>query len=235
MQLACSGPSTCVARGARVATPKGPRPIEELEVGDEVLAVDPATGSPAATRITHVRSAPRGGGAFTVGAPTPPVTTDHPLFDPKARDFFPAGDWLLGTRSTLWALDGESCREVEVTARQTYAGVHTVFDLTVESELHTFVAEGFVVHNKVPDYCLVPDGGALTVSTPAEMRPECTCLDGTQSRWACLNGGGAPAVCEGCTVPDASVEDDGGMSDGGMSDGGMSDAGSGDGGSRDGG
>ncbi|MBE2248785.1 MAG: Hint domain-containing protein [Myxococcus sp.] len=42
--LTACGPTTCVARGARVRTPSGPKPIEDLMVGDEVVVADPKTG-----------------------------------------------------------------------------------------------------------------------------------------------------------------------------------------------
>jgi len=42
--LTACGPTTCVARGARVRTPSGPKPIEDLMVCDEVVVADPKTG-----------------------------------------------------------------------------------------------------------------------------------------------------------------------------------------------
>jgi hypothetical protein len=47
-------PSSCFVAGTRVRTPRGSRPIEELAVGDEVLAFDPATMRVNVRAITHV-------------------------------------------------------------------------------------------------------------------------------------------------------------------------------------
>lgn len=41
-------------RGSRVRTRTGPRLIEELEVGDEVVVADPATGLTAVSRLEAV-------------------------------------------------------------------------------------------------------------------------------------------------------------------------------------
>ncbi|PZR14375.1 MAG: hypothetical protein DI536_09940 [Archangium gephyra] len=177
LSMSC-GP-TCVARGTRIQTPRGQRRVEELAVGDEVIAVNPHTGEHEVTTITEIRFSDREHGALTIGNTTLHVTSDHPLFDPQTREFHPAGDWLLGLRTQLLAFDGD---RPEVTAMKPFAGIETVFDLTVASSLHTFVAEGIVVHNKTPLRCTLADGGFLLEGE------KCTCSDGTEGDLGCNNG-----------------------------------------------
>ena len=183
LSVAC-GPTTCVARGTRIQTPRGQRRVEELVVGDEVIAVNPHTGEHEVTTITDVRFSDREHGAITFGATTLHVTSDHPLFDPQTREFHPAGDWLLGLRTQLLAFDGDM---PEVTVTRTFAGIETVFDLTVASPLHTFVAEGIVVHNKQPIQCPLADGGVLYEGE------SCTCSDGSEHQLVCNNSN---TVCD---------------------------------------
>ena len=196
--MACGHPM-CVAKGTRVTTRHGWRRVEEIQVGDEVIAIDPSTGNSEVTRVTFVRSAMRECGRLRVGDTTLTVTSDHPLFDPDARQFSPAGEWLLGQRSRLCAFDGELTLPVVITSREVFSGVFEVYDLTVESQFHTFVAEGFVVHNKPAPYCRTPDGGHVSPTDPADMRPLCTCSDGREGRWTCQGGG--PAICLECGLP----------------------------------
>ena len=80
------------------------------------------------------------------------ATPDHPIFAPTLGGFVDAGRMALGqvTRALI-VEEGEAearVREADLAPCETYAGVHEVFDLTVEGAFPTFVAEGFVVHNK---------------------------------------------------------------------------------------
>jgi hypothetical protein len=131
------------------------------------------------------------------------VTADHPLYDPLARGFFPAGDWLLGLRTHLLEIsDGRSSTPVRVEAFEAFTRLDEVFDLTVAHEWHTFIAEGIVVHNKQPANCSIPDGGSTNGGTPPELRPTCSCADGGVGRWSCEASGGS-ATCLLCGQPDA--------------------------------
>ncbi|HEY0882729.1 MAG TPA: Hint domain-containing protein [Archangium sp.] len=167
----------CIARGTLVSTPRGKRPIEDLVEGDTVWCVDPLTGEQVASPLVQVRSSKREimrleGDDFTLRC-----TTDHPLYDPVAKDWAAAGDWVLGKRTALLRVEeDQQPRVVEVTSRLVADGVSEVFDLSVEHELHNFVAAGVLVHNKKPvppqcttaqgqsvrqdDGCTLPDGGA---------------------------------------------------------------------------
>jgi filamentous hemagglutinin len=142
----------CVAAGTRVLTPKGERPIEELGVGDVVISIDPQTGERIAAPISAIRSARRECLSIALaGGRTLVATSDHPVFDPDADDYFPAGDWVLGKRKRLLELVDEGVQAVNVGSTSIYSGVRKVFDLTVDSPHHNFVASGIVVHNKSID------------------------------------------------------------------------------------
>lgn len=196
--LSACGPVYCVARGSRVRTPGGERPIEELRVGDEVVAVDPATGATCASRLAAVVGSTRECGTLTLGDRRLSVTSDHPLYDPLAKGFFVAGDWLLGRRTHLALVTDEGLRVVAVERVEVFTRVDEVFDLTVEHEWHTFVAEGVLVHNKPAADCKVPDGGGFVAYTGGAVGTEpCTCTDGREGRWTCDSSGGTP-VCVAC-------------------------------------
>lgn len=86
-----------------------------------------------------------------------------------------------GKRSALLAVpdDGEHTRVVMLRERQVSAGVSEVIDLTVQHELHNFVAAGVLVHNKSiarpPPTCDLPsDAGVVSV----QMYSACSLPDG---------------------------------------------------------
>ncbi|MDP1921027.1 MAG: Hint domain-containing protein [Myxococcales bacterium] len=209
--LAACGPFYCVARGARVKTPTGPRPIEDLEVGDEIVVADPATGMTAVSRLEAIIKSTRECGTLRFSGRALSVTSDHPLYDPQARGFFPAGDWLLGLRTHLFEITDSGAVVVPVENFDAFTRIDDVFDLTVAHEWHTFIAEGVLVHNKQPPEvtCTTPTGQTVRSYSPG---PACSCADGGIGQWDCDSAGSAS--CERCTAPD------GGSSDGGSADGG---------------
>jgi hypothetical protein len=189
----------CVARGTRVKTPRGERLIEELTVGDELVVVDPDTGMTAVSRISAITTSTRECGTLTFEDRKLAVTSDHPLYDPEVRAFFPAGDWLLGRRVQLLELGADGVRSVRVDAVEVYSRVDHVFDLTVEHEWHTFVAAGIVVHNKSPMVreCLGSDGGVI-----GREYDRCACKDGGTGALSCDEGTGRTAECVDCQAKD---------------------------------
>jgi hypothetical protein len=197
----------CVARGTLVSTPRGPRRVEELQVGDEVVVVDPASRATARSPLLAIRVARRECGTVRHAGGALCVTTDHPLYDPDADAFYPAGDWLLGSRrAVLVHTDGRVEREV-LTEVETFTRVDDVFDLTVAHEWHTFVADGVVVHNKTPP-CRDPAPNTA-----------CTCMVGGVAGsgvLACESNWSTP-VCVQCTITRPA---DAGPGDGGAGDGG---------------
>ena len=95
----CSG--HCVARGARIRVPRGTRPIEELQAGDEVLCVEPDTGRQVTARVVATRSAKRECVRLVTAGSELILTSDHPVYCPASLQWAPAGDWALGQRTQL--------------------------------------------------------------------------------------------------------------------------------------
>lgn len=184
----------CVARGAKVKTPRGLRNIEDLTVGDEVVVVDPETFDAHVSVIVEVRASLRECGRLHFSGGSLTVTSSHPLYDVRAQQWAPAGDWLLGVREEFVGEDGP----VRVTQAERFVGVEEVFDLSVAHDLHTFVADGVVVHNKPPRIT-----GACTPGGSGQLQvfrgQPCACGPGEDSveragRVSC----GAPSVPATC-------------------------------------
>lgn len=200
--LSCS---SCVARGAQVRVARGLRPIEDLCVGDELICVDPDSGEQLAAPLVAIRSAKRECVRIVAGGLELILTSDHPVYCPERREWAPAGDWVLGKRTQLLAVTLEAIEPVRVSEVFRYAGIHEVFDLSVDHPLHNFVANGVLVHNKkpLPPSCLLPDGGRERQGT------ECTCANGNPGQLSCDAEGLGP-LCVSC-----SAEEDAGSKDGG--------------------
>ncbi len=202
--------TSCIARGSRVRTPSGLRLIEDLREGDEIISVDPAAGEQVRTVITHVRAAHRECVRLAFAEDSLVVTSDHPLYDPDAQAWAPAGDWALGLRThVLQAGDGVSA-PVALLRAESSAGMHDVFDLGVAHALHNFVANGVLVHNKepLPVQCAGPAGGEIYDYGT------CDCPDGAKGTTRCPHDGDAGT----CECP--SDELDAGTGNGGTPDGG---------------
>lgn len=188
----------CLARGTLVSTPRGPRRIEDLIEQDTLWSVDPATGERFASHLIAIARASRevmviAGADFSLTC-----TTDHPLYDPSTKSWAPAGDWVLGHRSELLLVteDGVS-RVVSVQHREVSVGVREVFDLSVDHQLHNFVAAGVLVHNKKNpnryQNCLVEQPeGQLTLRHGVDT---CTQQDGGQGQVECDADAGVNGVC----------------------------------------
>lgn len=135
---------TCVARGARVATPDGARPIESLAPGDEVVAYDVERRSKTIAKVEAIVSS-HAEHLVRIGELL--VTGSHPVFDDGrfrlALDVTPTSRLLT-----------ESLREVSIEPVAVDLPTE-VFDLSVSAP-HTYFASGLLVHNKAT---AVPIGG----------------------------------------------------------------------------
>jgi uncharacterized protein (TIGR03000 family) len=135
----------CFPAGTRIQTPRGDRPIEQLVPGDEVIAID-ADGAARVTRVEHV---------YTVSSPLLIVrtsagvlrtTAEHPLRVADGR-FLPAGSLQAGDQLVRYHANAKRLRSCKVLAVETSEETVAVFNLSVGAP-HTFIADGFVVHNK---------------------------------------------------------------------------------------
>lgn len=202
--VGCGPATSCVARGARVRTPKGERAIEDLAVGDEVLCVEPTTGAVATARLVAVQRATRECVALRLGDAALTLTSDHPVYCPDTGEWAPAGDWALGHRRHLLRVEAAGVRVVAVQEVSTFDGLHEVFDLTVDHPLHNFVANGVLVHNKsIRATCNDTAGNRVYAGEV------CTCADGTTTGYTACDQAGQVVRCEGCPKPDAGTPDAG--------------------------
>lgn len=130
----------CFAPGTLVATPAGPRPIESLQLGDRVLAPQ-SDGRlvPAQVTGTYLNFTPLL--VLHTDAGDLRTTEEHPLLA-ASGEFLPASALGIGTR--LARADGNPAAIRSVTR---HAESGPVYTLQVDGP-HTFVADGFVVHNK---------------------------------------------------------------------------------------
>ncbi|MBL8914304.1 MAG: hypothetical protein JNM17_26600 [Archangium sp.] len=176
-------------------------------MGDELVCVDPDSGVLHSTKVTHIKRGHRETVSLAWNGGSLTCTSDHPLYCPDTKEWAPAGDWALKKRTALLRVEttDEKPVRVEIETVSTFAGMHDVFDLTVEHELHNFVANGVLVHNKSPPPQRCPtDGGAVVTEFDT-----CTCPNGTSSFIQCTATG---STCSSCA--DAGTSTDAGT-DGG--------------------
>ncbi len=132
---------TCVARGTMIATEKGPRPVEEVRVGDRVWGLDARARRKVLTAVQFIRVGEAQHTVLLAGRLR--VTAEHPVWVGAWRQ---AGH--VGAQDRL--LD-EGGRRVPAGEPRWLSGRVQVFDLTVD-EPHCFFAAGLLVHNKSRRY-----------------------------------------------------------------------------------
>jgi len=133
--------NSCIAAGTAVATPDGDVAIENVSVGDVIYSFDPSADRLVPTRVVAIRKAVRACIRLETRAGRwIHATPDHPFLSADGGYHSACSVARVGTVS------GKD----DVVRRTRLRGRFTVYDLTVESELHNFVAAGFVVHNKPP-------------------------------------------------------------------------------------
>ncbi|MBC6451700.1 RHS repeat-associated core domain-containing protein [Actinokineospora xionganensis] len=131
------------------------KPIEEVDVGDEVVATDPETGESSGRKVTatwtHNDEPERTELTVDVDGPAGTATTTisatdwHPFWVADLSDWVPVADVAVGswlrTSSGTW---------VQVTAKRHFAGTGVVHDLTVDG-IHSYhvgaAAVSLLVHN----------------------------------------------------------------------------------------
>jgi hypothetical protein len=143
---------SCFARGTPVATPRGPVSIEELQIGDHVLAYDEREHRVVVAPVRSVARHPKriAGALRASNGETLWVTPEHPIYLPAEDRYVPAG--TLETGSRLLALTG--AQETTSVIGLRYRAPEptrpvTVYDLTV-ARFHNYFAGGLLVHNKPP-------------------------------------------------------------------------------------
>ncbi|MFH1024807.1 MAG: TIM44-like domain-containing protein [Planctomycetota bacterium] len=129
----------CFPAGTRVASPTGDVAIEHLRPGDIVVSGD---GAPAAVEAIHTARSPLI--RIETDAGTLFTTADHPLAVPGGG-FRPAATLAVG--DFLLAGPAAGRRQARILTISPAELDAPVFNLAVAAP-HTFLANGFVVHNK---------------------------------------------------------------------------------------
>lgn len=142
----------CFLAGTQVATPRGPRPIETLAVGDLVFAFDTHHDRLTTRAITAVH---RGRAVQTCR-----LTVRGTAIDATLRHRFLVGEaWVdavdLAPGDELLAIDGADAR-VDATELVDHAEDVTTYNLTVEVDATYFVGPGVLVHNDAASYSFGP-------------------------------------------------------------------------------
>ena len=140
----------CFPAGTAVATPHGSTPIEQLKVGDQVLAEDPSTGKVEPERVQAVIDdgvKPTMRVGLSDGSEQQ-VTTNHPFYVDSgpgiaAPQWVQAGDLKVGDR-----IRTANRRGVAVATLRYNTGKAHVYTLTVANDHDFFVGpERVLVHN----------------------------------------------------------------------------------------
>ncbi len=145
----------CIAEGTNIATPDGPRSVQELAVGDAVLAFDVATGRRHVTKVQAVWQS--FSEQLVQVADDLVVTGRHPIY--ADGRWIEASDLRAGTR--LLGIDNRAT----VAAPRPIGGGRRVYDLSVGWP-HTYFAGEILVHNKAAQS---PESNS--VRTDLEYRP----------------------------------------------------------------
>ena len=156
----CKGGASCFVAGTPIETPDGPRPIEEIRAGDEVVSFDEESGERAIRRVTatfvtrerSVLDVRLGGQASPIRA-----TPGHRFFT-RDRGWVSAESLQVGEP----LVDAEG-NDVFVDGVEGPVGRDTVFNFEVE-DTHTYFAGDarVLVHNPVHHRTQAgADGGVL--------------------------------------------------------------------------
>ncbi|HEY6079817.1 MAG TPA: Hint domain-containing protein, partial [Polyangiaceae bacterium] len=176
---------TCFGAGTLIDTPAGRRPIEQIEVGEQVLGYDEelqaVVARPVTARMQHAEGVV---GQLVLGDGRAIVTTpEHPFYDAGAGRYLPAGE--LRADAELLALSSNGRLSSATATGYFVAGPPVrmpVFNISVAG-VHNYFAEGVLVHNKLPiDPCadLPPDAGDLVALTSVEHARSILELTGAQ-------------------------------------------------------
>lgn len=169
-----AGFTTCFEAGSLVATPIGTVPIEQLVIGDSVLAFDEQIGAvtPRLVTATFAHLVEKSGRLALSDGRVLRVTAEHPIYDAGLGNYVRA-DAFDGNRALVTLSQSLAPRALSLQARlldlkapsvalartandgflsHTPASPVTVFNISVEG-LENYFVEGVLVHNKSPPLC----------------------------------------------------------------------------------
>lgn len=154
---ACS--DSCFVAATLVATPLGPRRLDQLAAGDEIWSYDHAQGERVKRRLAEVhRDVVRTICNLQIGEHhVRGVTPSHPFFAIDRGEYVALRD--LKPDEGLLVLDGDSTARASVrhlNVTEVPEPTISVYNLTVDGPEHNYFADGVLVHNKetvIPANC----------------------------------------------------------------------------------
>jgi hypothetical protein len=140
-------PAICFPAGTPVATPSGPRPIEQLRPGDEVLSFDHGRGE---IVVATIADTTRGWTSrwvqVDVGSTIIRATGSHRFWVSSKRDWCQADDLLPGM--TLLTRDGRVLEVRDVSVHLVESGWEATYNLSIPDIQNYFASSAAVlVHN----------------------------------------------------------------------------------------
>ena len=133
----------CFPAGTRIRTPRGDLAIETLQPGDEIFGVD-AGGAEITTTVEFVEATQSALWTIETSQGVLQTTAEHPLLS-AGGNFLAAGELKPGARIVVWnhgQTEPALIRQITASTNR-----QLVYNLRVGPP-HTFIADGFVVHNK---------------------------------------------------------------------------------------
>ena len=147
----CVEDTGCVGEGTLIATPNGAKLVERLQVGDIVLSPDPFTNQMHKGSVISILTSVRECLVVSLeNGSILRVTPEHPLWDPLGLRFKPAGEFVASNILSYSNVQSRGISLARIVSIADQGVMSRVYDLTIDSKPHTFIANGVLVHNKLP-------------------------------------------------------------------------------------
>ena len=136
---------TCFVAGTPIATTEGETSIEDVSVGDKVLAFNHDERTEVEAVVTDtLRSESDETYKVKIGGTVLEVTGEHPFWNVTHQDYVPVKDLSAGM---VVRLKGGATQVIDEITSEKHDSTVTVYNITVDAQ-HNYFADGVLVHNK---------------------------------------------------------------------------------------